>query len=300
MRLQTDLAMEAAQIAGHLPQGVRVEEQQFTPDVHIHRVHIDDEQGQQAIGKPPGTYITIQAQALTGADADVAADCTRALSQQLQTLFVQKPNRTRPVLVVGLGNRAITPDSLGPRVLEHLLVTRHMFALVPEQVDQRAASVAAIAPGVLGETGLESGEVIAALVRQVQPSMVIAIDALAALSPSRLATTVQLSDTGIEPGAGIGNQRPRLDQALLGVPVIAIGVPTVVHAASLVIHALTDTAGPPDEAHQQALQQSCGDLIVTPKDIDTIIQGCATVVARGLNMALHGDLALQEAAQLFS
>ncbi len=297
MRLQTDLAMEAAQIAGHLPQGVRVEEQQFTPDVHIHRVHIDDEQGQQAIGKPPGTYITIQAQALTGADADVAADCTRALSQQLQTLFVQKPNRTRPVLVVGLGNRAITPDSLGPRVLEHLLVTRHMFALVPEQVDQRAASVAAIAPGVLGETGLESGEVIAALVRQVQPSMVIAIDALAALSPSRLATTVQLSDTGIAPGAGIGNQRPRLDQALLGVPVIAIGVPTVVHAASLVIHALTDTA---DEAHQQALQQSCGDLIVTPKDIDTIIQGCATVVARGLNMALHGDLALQEAAQLFS
>ena len=300
MRLQTDLAMEAAQIAGHLPQGVRVEEQQFTPDVHIHRVHIDDEQGQQAIGKPPGTYITIQAQALTGADADVAADCTRALSQQLQTLFVQKPNRTRPVLVVGLGNRAITPDSLGPRVLEHLLVTRHMFALVPEQVDQRAASVAAIAPGVLGETGLESGEVIAALVRQVQPSMVIAIDALAALSPSRLATTVQLSDTGIAPGAGIGNQRPRLDQALLGVPVIAIGVPTVVHAASLVIHVLTDTAGPPDEAHQQALQQSCGDLIVTPKDIDTIIQGCATVVARGLNMALHGDLALQEAAQLFS
>ncbi len=300
MRLQTDLAMEAAQITGRLPEGVRVEEQQFTPDVHIHRVYIDNEQGQQAIGKPPGTYVTIQAQALTGADADIAADCTRALSEQLQALFPQKPDRARPVLVVGLGNRSITPDSLGPRVLEHLLVTRHMFSLVPEQVDQRAASVAAIAPGVLGETGLESGEVIAALVEHIQPSMVIAIDALAALAPSRLATTVQLSDTGIAPGAGIGNQRPRLDQALLGVPVIALGVPTVVHAASLVIHALTDTAGPPDETQQQALQQSCGDLIVTPKDIDTIIHGCATVVARGLNMALHGDLALAEAAQLFS
>ena len=300
MRLQTDLAMEAAQIAGHLPDGVRVEEQFFTKDVHIHRVLIDNEQGQRAIGKPPGIYITIQAQTLTGADANVAADCTRALSEQLQTLFVQKPDRKHPVLIVGLGNRSITPDSLGPRVLEHLLVTRHMFALVPEQVDKRATSVAAIAPGVLGETGLESGEVIEALVEQIHPSMVIAIDALAALSPTRLATTVQLSDTGIAPGAGIGNQRPRLDQALLGVPVIAIGVPTVVHATSLVVHALTDTVGPPDEAHRQALQQACGDLIVTPKDIDTIIAGCATVVARGLNMALHGDLALHEAAQLFS
>lgn len=297
MHNRTDLAIEAARSMEHIPNGIRVEERDLNDSVRMERVIVVDEAGERAIGKPRGTYITLHAHEMTEGAQDVQEDCARALAHELEQLLPQRHHTDRaPVLVVGLGNRSITPDSLGPRTVDKLLVTRHLYSLLPDQVDARAGCVAAIAPGVLGETGMESGEVIAALVEKIQPCAVIAIDALAALSTTRLTRTIQLADTGIAPGAGIGNRRPRLDRALLGVPVLAVGIPMVVHALSLVSDVLEQSGH--RNFDEQRMQQACGNLIVTPKDIDQIAARCAKVLATGLNMALHGDLAYAEAVDL--
>ena len=221
MGIRTDLALEAAanlraEAEGGYFQGVELEKDDSYPGLTVNRVHITSPQGARAVGKPEGHYITIESPGLTGKDAAAAEHTAKALAAELGRLMPAKPDQQRPILVVGLGNRAVTPDSLGPRVVARLLVTRHILALVPDQLDSRSANVAAIAPGVLGETGMESEEVILALVKRIQPCMVVAIDSLAAMSAGRIATTVQLADTGISPGAGIGNRRPRLDEKSLG------------------------------------------------------------------------------------
>ncbi len=217
---QTDLAVELARQTPQLPNGVSLEEEEFSQHVRAERVIVHTEEGAKALGKPTGTYITLHAPGLKDGEQEVVEDCAKALSRYLKPMIREGTvTPESPALIVGLGNRAATPDSLGPRTVTGVLVTRHLYSMLPDKVDRRAGCVAAIAPGVLGDTGLESGEVITALVKQIKPGCVIAIDSLAALSPQRLTTTVQLSDTGIAPGAGIGNKRPRLDQQSLGVPV---------------------------------------------------------------------------------
>lgn len=297
MHNRTDLAIEAALSMERIPGGIEVEERDINDSVRMERVIVTNEEGEKAIGKPQGTYITLHAHEMAEGEHGVQENCAKAFAHELGQLLPERRHGDRdPVLVVGLGNRAITPDSLGPRTVDKLLVTRHLYALLPDQVDERAGCVAAIAPGVLGETGMESGEVIVALVQKIRPCAVIAIDALAALSTTRLTRTIQLADTGIAPGAGIGNRRPRLDKALLGVPVLAVGVPMVVHAMSLVSDVLEQSGH--RSFDQARVQQACGNLIVTPKDIDEIAARCAQVLAIGLNMALHGELAYAEAVDL--
>lgn len=301
MAVRTDLALEAATMhQPGVPHGVRVYEDTTYDKVKVTRVTVENEIGQQAVGKPPGTYVTVEAPGLTGGDGDIALETAIAFARELSMLISDKLSKDKPALIVGLGNRHVTPDSLGPRVTEHLLVTRHIFNLIPDQIDERATCVCAIAPGVLGDTGMESGEVISSLVKEIKPSFVIAVDALASASAHRIATTVQLADTGISPGAGIGNNRPRLDEQSLGVPVYAVGVPTVVHAATLASEAanaaLQEKRGGLGMINQVSdlLRAHCGDMIVTPKDIDQISEDCATTVANGLNMALHPGMTLEE------
>lgn len=304
MSVRTDLALEAATLHQQtVPNGIRIFEDTTYDKVKVTRVSVENEMGAKAVGKPPGTYVTVEAPGLTGGDADIALETAKAFANELGLLVSHKLSKDKPALIVGLGNRAVTPDSLGPRVTEHLLVTRHIFSLIPDQIDRRATCVCAIAPGVLGETGMESGEVISSLVKEIQPVFVIAVDALASASAHRIATTVQLSDTGISPGAGIGNNRPRLDEKSLGVPVYAVGVPTVVHAATLASEAANAALQEHDETANIIEQVSgllrahCGDMIVTPKDIDQIAEDCATTVANGINMALHPGLTLEEVTQ---
>lgn len=294
---RTDLAVELARQAPQLPNGVSLEEEDFSQYVHTERVVVHTEEGAKALGKPVGTYLTLYAPDLKDGEQEVIEDCAKALSKYLKSMIQQGTvTPERPALIVGLGNRSVTPDSLGPRTVSGVLVTRHLFSMLPEKVDRRAGCVAAIAPGVLGDTGLESGEVITALVKQVNPGCVIAIDALAALSTERLTTTMQLSDTGIAPGAGIGNNRPRLDQQSLGVPVYAVGVPMVVHARTIIAD-IVQRSGMGDA---QKMGDMAEDMFVTPKDIDTLAEYCAKALSTGLNMTLHGDLAYSEAIDLIT
>lgn len=255
--------------AGTLPGGVLVEEQ-TEEDVEVSVVKITDEEGANAVGRPIGTYVTITAPEMAGTDPDIDKRCAKALAKQIRAMMPRRGKAQKPVLVVGLGNRSMTPDSLGPRTLDHVMVTRHLFSLWPEEL-KRADSVCAIAPGVLGETGIESGEAVLGVAQQVEPSVVIAVDTLAASDPRRMATTIQLGNTGIAPGGGVGNRRLALDEDTLGVPVLALGVPLVVRADTLF-------DGKPQ------------GLIVTPKEIDGIVKASAVLLSRALNQALHPRL----------
>ena len=220
------------------------------------------------------------------------------------------------VLVVGLGNWNVTPDALGPKTLSQLMVTRHLLEYVPKEVDEGVRPVCAIAPGVLGITGIETGEIIRGIVDKIKPDVVIAIDALASRRMERVNTTIQIADTGISPGSGVGNKRMALSKETLGVPVIAVGVPTVVDAATMandtidkVIDSLINEAkeekdfynmlknidrGEKYQLIQEVLQPYVGNLIVTPKEIDDVVDRIAKVIANGLNIALHQGITLND------
>ena len=265
----SDLILEAYWAAGTLPGGVLVEEQ-TEEEVEISIVKITDEEGEKALGRPKGTYVTLTAPDMAGTDPEIDKRCAKALAKQIRAMLPRRKDKQKQVLLVGLGNRSMTPDSLGPRTMDHVMVTRHLFSLWPEEM-KKAESVCAISPGVLGETGIESGEAVKGLVEQICPCAVIAVDTLAAGDPKRMATTIQLGNTGIAPGGGVGNRRLTLDQATLQVPVLALGIPLVVRADTLF------------EGKPQG-------LIVTPKEIDGIVKASAMLLARALNQALHPRL----------
>lgn len=296
--IRTDLAMEAAAGYGKKLKGVRVREQQEGENIKITRVEIMDDEGEKALGKPQGNYITIDAPKLRERDAEYEEQVTGLLARELGLLLGPLGNRDT-VLIVGLGNRAITPDALGPEVVEGITVSRHVTEYLPEQVDERVKPVCAIAPGVLGVTGIETGEVVRGLVEKIRPRVVIAIDALASRSTERISTSIQLSDTGIQPGAGLGNRRMELSRKTLGVKVIALGMPTVVHAATIsqdAVSMLLEKMGSPDAQQEQMLidlvgeivSERIGPLVVTPKEIDQIISDSARVLSGSINMAVHG------------
>lgn len=310
--VHTDLALEAHAAAVKTDwdqQGVRVETQEF-PGGTVSRVQVLDARGEARMGKPPGNYITIEAPGLREHDVELREQVGQILATELANLLPQ--NALRSTLVVGLGNWHVTPDSLGPLVIEELLVTRHLFEYAPDYVDEGMRSVCAIAPGVLGITGIETGDIISGIVQKVQPSAIIAVDALAARSIDRLGTTIQISDTGISPGSGVGNKRHALNRETLGVPVIAIGAPSVVYANTIVLDAmqkLTESlrqasATPanvggmlrdllPEEQGQlvhEVLSPFWGNLVVTPKETDEQIRQLSKVIAGGLNVALQPGL----------
>lgn len=263
--IRTDLALEAREIgertAGKI-KGVVAEEKEYK-NIKVTTVDILNKEGEKALGKAQGRYITYEAPMFRYDDKCAEMLC-KLICEELCNMGSITPEST--ILVAGLGNRAITPDALGSEVTDKLFVTHHMKSYF----DGKASAVCAIAPGVLGTTGIETVEIIKGICNNIKPDLVIAVDALAAAELSRLATTIQIADTGIQPGAGVGNDRKGLNEQTLGTKVIAIGVPTVIDAANI-----SDIEIP----------QDLSPLMVTTKDIDAIIRDMSKIIADGINMA---------------
>ena len=242
-------------------------------------------------GYQGAAYLLARRRLLRGAQPGTEEERAQlaALAAELGALLGLEPGA--PALVVGLGNRAITPDNIGPKAADQTMVTRHLVERVPEHFGS-FRPVAALAAGVLGTTGMESGEVVRAVAEQIKPACVVAVDALASRSLRRVCRTIQLSDTGITPGSGVGNARAALNAETLGVPVIAVGVPTVVDAATLTCDVLAEAGK--GELNPAALQGAGNGLIVTPKDIDTQVHDLAKVIGYGINLALHTGLTIED------
>lgn len=307
---RTDLASERRDIfkkANNLEDeidGIEAEEIQENEKIKITKVKVTNQNGVDAIGKPIGNYITIDIKKLkvaTGEDIQKAAE---VLSRELRNLIDEHTVAIDEILVVGLGNEYVTPDSLGPKVIADIDVTRHILKYMPQILDPNTRPVSAISPGVLGTTGIETLEILKGIVDNTRPKLIIIIDALASKSIERISSTIQLADTGIVPGAGVGNTRKEISIETLGIPVIAIGIPTVVEAATiaadsidLFIEKLQNEAKSNEYLNQlkeqdkydeikEALMPGDYNFIVTPKEIDELIENMKDVVARGINLSL--------------
>ena len=288
MAFRTDLAVEAIEnhkTAAALPH-VRQSDRTLE-GFAVHEVRILSEDAAREIGKPQGRYLTFELDALIRREEDAFPRACKALSTLLRELLPH-PN-DGPVLIAGLGNRMITPDAIGPQTADHVIATRHLIAQSPDIfADWRPVS--ALAPGVLGQTGVETGEVICGVLDRVRPAAVIAVDALAAGRLSRLLRTVQLADTGITPGAGVGNARAALNKETLGVPVIAVGVPTVVDGATLA-HEISSQLGQPA---CEALDDLSQPVMITTRDIDREVADISRMIGYAVNMALHPHLSVAD------
>lgn len=288
MAFRTDLAVEAIEnhkTAAALPH-VR-QSDRMLEGFAVHEVRILSEDAAREIGKPQGRYLTLELDALIRREEDAFPRACKALSTLLRELMPH-PN-DGPVLIAGLGNRMITPDAIGPQTADHVIATRHLVAQSPAIfADWRPVS--ALAPGVLGQTGVETGEVICGVLDRVRPAAVIAVDALAAGRLSRLLHTVQLADTGITPGAGVGNARAALNEETLGVPVIAVGVPTVVDGATLA-HEISSQLGQPA---CEALDDLSQPVMITTRDIDREVADISRMIGYAVNMALHPHLSVAD------
>lgn len=316
---RTDLAVEAHEIArAGAPTLPGVEETSDDADgIHVTRVRVHSAEGERAIGKPQGTYVTLDVPGIRRRDPELQDQVAQRLADELKRLVDLSDDAS--VLVVGLGNAHVTPDALGPLVIDRLFVTRHLFHYMPEAIGEGYRTVSGVAPGVLGITGIETSEIVRGIVEHVHPDLVVAIDALASRSLSRVNATIQIADTGISPGAGVGNKRKALNEETLGIPVVALGVPTVVDASTIAndsIELLLDqlkSAVPGNGANEifdqfnsqekwqmirEVLEPLGDNLVVTPKEIDEFIDDTAHVVAKGLNLALHPGMTFDDADAL--
>ncbi|WP_115990681.1 GPR endopeptidase [Cohnella lupini] len=312
--VRTDLALEAREIATQGRETTEIpgvwSETDSADGITVTRMEIKTEEAAQQIGKIIGHYVTLEVPELRNGDTTLQDKVATSFAKEFEAFLTRiGVNEKSSVLIVGLGNWNVTPDALGPIVVENIMVTRHYFELMPDQVSPGYRPVSAVAPGVLGTTGIESSDIVFGIVESSKPDLIIAIDALAAKSLERVNTTIQIADTGIHPGSGIGNKRKGLTKDVLGVPCIAIGVPTVVYASTVVNntmdmvfeHMKKHTAnteplfgvfGQMDETERlqlvkEVLNPLGHDLLVTPKEIDKFMEDIANVIASGLNAALH-------------
>lgn len=297
MTKRTDLAAEARELwresAGETTELAGVEARAGNEGgFNVETVKILDERGEEALGKPRGTYISIDLTPLVKREEGAFARAAEVVADKLRVLLSLE--KDRPVLVCGLGNSAITADNIGPGAVKNTLATRHLKEAMPEDF-AAFRPVAVVEAGVLGTTGVESAEIVRAVSEKVEPAAVIAVDALASRRMARVCRTLQISDTGIVPGAGVGNARSELSEKTLGVPVIAIGVPTVVDAGTLAAD-LMEQAGI-GETDSADFAEFGGDMVVTPREIDSQVAECARLIGCGINMALHG-LSAEDAAML--
>lgn len=311
--VQIDMAVEAHEIlrgeSGNEVPGVRMVKKELDHTT-VTIIDIETDQGVQEMGRPKGTYITIDAPEIRENNYLVHQDITETLAEELVKLLNLKEDSS--VLLVGLGNWNATPDALGPQVIEKSLVTRHLFQYTPDELKGKLRKVSAIAPGVLGITGIETAEIIRGIVEHVKPDWVIAIDALAAGSLDRIGTSIQLANTGISPGSGVGNKRVGINEETLGCKVLAIGLPTVVNAAIIAHNCLESfmdelKTSPSlfrlykefnpkslENILSHALSPYNGNLMVTPKEVDTLIQASARIIAGALGICLHPGITREE------
>ncbi len=296
--IRTDLALEAHEINAQAGRedGIRTEEETID-GFSITTVHVGEGEGERLAKKKAGTYINVDVGKSWLLASEGFAALVALLAGQLRKLFPADFSGT--ALVVGLGNYDITADSIGPKAVEKVVVTRHLRTLNPQLYESAGfGDLCAFAPGVLGQTGMESAEIVRSIVEAVRPSLIVAIDALASRRLARLATTVQLCDTGIYPGAGVSNRRSELSAETLGVPVISIGVPTVVDAATLAYDLLGENA---DEKTAAALLAGDGkDMFITLKESDVITKQTARLLGFSINRAFHGELSVEEMEELLA
>ena len=278
---RTDLAVEARELyeaaSGTAAAGVS-ERRSECCGFPVTEVCIETKTAEKAIGKARGRYITLDLAGFVRREENAFPRAVQAIAMQLKRVLPPL-SPADCVLVAGLGNRAITPDAIGPKAADHTLVTRHLVAKLPQQFGA-LRPVAALSAGVLGTTGMESGELIRAVAEKLRPACVVAIDALCARENERLCKTVQLTDTGISPGSGVGNRRAAIDHTSLGIPVAVLGIPTVIDAASL--------------AAGEDVPPGLHGLIVTPKDIDARVNDLSKVLGYGINLALQPSLTLED------
>ena len=306
---RTDLAVERANIyrkANKLEEidGIETEEQEINENIKVSRVKIMNENGEKAIGKKKGVYVTIDLKDLKTSSEEEIQKASNILSNEIKEIIQNHVQSKDDIMVVGLGNIYVTPDSLGPKVINEIDVTRHIIKYLPQYIDENSRPVTAISPGVLGTTGIETYEILKGIVDNVKPKLLIVIDALASRSIERISSTIQISDTGIVPGAGVGNTRKEISKSTLGIPVIALGIPTVVESAVLVndcldllIEKMQNEAKSNVYLNQlkeqdnyetikEVLNPQNYNMIVTPKEIDDLIENMKDVVARGINMSV--------------
>ena len=310
-QVRTDLALETREKFKEDNveiKGVRVEEEYHREkEIKITTMVIETENGAKAMGKPKGTYITLEAANMDSQDEDYHREISLELARIIKRLLPEGKN-TFSVLVAGLGNREVTPDALGPRVVDNMMITRHVLKEFGKYAfgEQEVNAVSGIVPGVMAQTGMESQEIIRGVIKQTKPDVMIAIDALAARSTRRLSRTIQITDTGINPGSGVGNHRHGLSKETVGIPVIAIGVPTLVDAATIVSdtmqtliqameehsHLSTLSTGlnalnnmEKYELIRELLSPQLNTMFVTPKDIDESVKRLSYTLSEGLNIA---------------
>ena len=290
-KIRTDLALEARESVGEINRemrGVDIEESYAAnSEVKVTKVTIHTKNAARDLGKPMGTYVTLEAPAMLEADEDYHREISEILATQLESI-IPNSKEEQAVLVVGLGNREVTADALGPNVVDNLFITRHVILEYGKAAYNRTKMnlVSSIVPGVMASTGMETAEIVKGVVEQTKPDVVIVIDALAARSTKRLNRTVQITNTGIHPGSGVGNYRNALTEESLGIPVIAIGVPTVVDAATIVSDALEKT---PYSGEEPKLFAELNNMYVTSKDIDATIKRLSYMISEAINMALDGE-----------
>jgi len=291
---RTDLAVEAKEIWQESAEkqtkleGVVARDEEKN-GFKVTTVEIIDERGERALGKPVGRYVTIEIDKLINREDNAFTLAAETLAGELTTMMKLKDSDS--VLVVGLGNEAITPDAVGPKTTKNTMVTRHLVEKMPEHFGMMRR-VSVVQSGVLGTTGIETADFIKAVVDKLHPDVVIVVDALASRRMARICRTVQLADTGIIPGSGVGNTRAAINRHTLGVPVFAVGVPTVVDAATLAAD-LIQEAGIRD-IEPEDLSRHGNTMIVTPKDIDANVADIGKLLGYGINLALHGDISIED------
>ncbi len=295
--VRTDLAVEARDYVMDTKEelrGIRVEEVN-DGDIHVTTVYIETKNASKAMGKPMGTYITVEAGRLEENDEDYHKKVGRVIAEKLRLLVCERKKEVS-ILIVGLGNREVTADALGPQVVDKLYINRHIIneygAAAYEK--QPVHKISGVVPGVMAKTGMESEEMVKGIVRETKPDVIIAVDALASRSTKRLNRTIQITDTGIHPGSGVGNNRNALTKETIGVPVIAIGVPTVVAASTIVIDAIEkiskETGADTYYKYMEQNTKTLGELqnmFVTGKDVDAIIERLSDTLSFALNMAFE-------------
>ncbi|MCH5185799.1 MAG: GPR endopeptidase [Oscillospiraceae bacterium] len=310
-QFRTDLALEAHELYSkdkNIADGIQVGSYK-NDGITVTEIRITNKSGEKLLGKPIGSYVTIDAPNLLYSSSDYKNAC-RILADELKKIYPIGDDTS--ILAVCLGNRDITADALGVNVFKNLMVTRHIKKYIPEHTDNSIRSVSAVAPGVIGTTGIETADIIKGIVSETKPDVIFAVDSLAARSLDRISTTIQIADTGIAPGAGIGNFTAALNEETLGAKVIAIGVPTVVDAVTIVNDSIGMLSGMMknkitesemlsetqlrkiSDMVEKSISKNIGSLIVTPKEIDRIIQKVSKTVANGINLAVHSNLSLED------
>lgn len=299
--IRTDLAIEtrefykkAEKIEDEIP-GVKTDIEQVDGGFKITNVRILSEEGADALGKPIGSYYTLEVENLSMGIEEISENVKEKIATILKNILNLSPDDK--VLVVGLGNEDVTPDSVGPKVISKIDVTNHLIKYVPQYIKKGTRPVCAIVPGVLGTTGIETSDIIKAITDETKPNAIIVVDALAARNIKRIKNTIQIADSGIAPGSGVGNNRQRIDKNLLGIPVVAIGVPTVVDSKTIVsdvIEGIIEKENVDEEGKnkyydfiENMLPGIENNSMVTPHEIDEVVTNISEIIAGGINMALN-------------